>query len=180
MATITKEALLDADPAACWAALRDFGALHERLARGFVTDARMTGPRERQVTFFNGSVVTEQLLTIDDERMRVVYTLTEGLPTCTFYGASAQILPETEGGCRFVWTLDVLPDELEPGLAAMMDRGIEAIGETLAPSSARARIPTRPETPVGVASARTTTSPNHDTTHRGDSPDPGGRKRRPS
>ena len=46
------------------------------------------------MTFFNGSVVTEQLVTIDDERMRVVYTLTEGLPTCTFYGASAQILPE--------------------------------------------------------------------------------------
>ena len=40
--------------------------------------------------------------------------------------------------------------------------------------------PTRPETPVGVASACTTTSPNHDTTHRGDTPDPGGRKRRSS
>jgi Polyketide cyclase / dehydrase and lipid transport len=135
MATITKEAVLDADPVVCWDALRDFGALHERLARGFVTDARMIGPRDRQVTFFNGSVVTERLVATDDEAMRVVYTLTEGLPACTFYGASAQIVPEAEGGCRFVWTLDLLPDELEPGLAAMMDRGIEAIGETLSPSS---------------------------------------------
>ena len=144
MATITKETVLDADPAACWATSAT-SARCTSVLPGFVTDARMTGPRERQVTFFNGSVVTEHLVTIDDERMRVVYTLTEGLPTCTFYGASAQILPEAEGGCRFVWTLDVLPDELEPGLAAMMDRGIEAIGETLAPSSVRDRMPTRPE-----------------------------------
>jgi hypothetical protein len=141
MATITREVALDADAATCWDALRDFGAVHERLARGFVTDTRLDGPRVRSVTFFNGSVVTEELVTSDDERMRLVYTLTEGVPTCTFYGAAAQIVPEGEGGCRFVWTLDVLPDELGPRLAAMMDRGIEAIGATLVPGTDRGPTP---------------------------------------
>ena len=142
MATITKEVVLDVSAEACWDALRDFDAVHERLARGFVTAARPTGPGERQVTFFTGSVVTEQLVAIDEERMRLVYTLTEGLPTCTFYGAAAQILSEGEGRCRFVWTLDVLPDELEPPLSAMMDRGIEAVEETLTPTKTGARTST--------------------------------------
>jgi Polyketide cyclase / dehydrase and lipid transport len=104
MATITREVALDASAATCWDALADFGAVHERLARGFVTDSRPTGPRTRVVTFFNGAVVTEELVAIDEERMRLVYTFTDGLPTCTFYGDAAQIVPEGEGRCRFVWT----------------------------------------------------------------------------
>jgi hypothetical protein len=39
--------------AVAWAALRDFGALHWRLVRGFVTDTRIDG-QDRIVTFFNG------------------------------------------------------------------------------------------------------------------------------
>jgi Polyketide cyclase / dehydrase and lipid transport len=141
MASITREALLDATPAACWGALRDFGALHERLVPGFVTDTDLIGPRERRVTFFTGSVVTEKVVSVDEDRMRLVYTLTDGLPGCTFYGASAQIVPDGEHRCRFVWTVDVLPDELEPRIAAMMDRGIEAIERTLGPASGTSGTP---------------------------------------
>ena len=36
MATICKEILIDAPPEHVWDALRDFGALHERLVPGFV------------------------------------------------------------------------------------------------------------------------------------------------
>jgi hypothetical protein len=108
-----------------------------------VTDTQSTGPRERRVTFFSGSVVTEQLVSVDEQRMRLVYTLTDGLPGCTFYGASAQIVEEAGGGCRFVWILDVLPDELEPRLAAMMDRGIDAVARTLGGSASTVGRPPR-------------------------------------
>jgi Polyketide cyclase / dehydrase and lipid transport len=141
MATVTREAALDAGADECFDALRDFGAVHERLAPGFVTGCQLTGPTVRRVTFFNGAVVTEELVAIDEARRRLVYTLTDGLPTCTFYGAAAQVVPEGEGRCRFVWTLDVLPDELEPRLAAMMDRGIDAIAATLGSGPAGARTP---------------------------------------
>ncbi len=139
MASIVREVALDATAESCWDALADFGAVHERLARGFVTDSESTGPSERRVTFFNGSVVTEHLVGIDEQRRRLAYTLTEGLPGCIHYGASAQIVDEGEGRCRFVWILDVLPDELEPRLASMMDRGIDAVAVTLASSAIGAR-----------------------------------------
>ncbi len=135
MASIRREVGIDESAPACWDALADFGAVHDRLARGFVTATELTGPRERRVTFFNGSVVTEQLVAVDEERMRLVYTLTDGLPGCTFYGASAQILSDGDRGSRFVWIVDVLPDDLEPRLAAMMDRGIEAVERTLGAAS---------------------------------------------
>jgi hypothetical protein len=35
------------------------------------------------------------------------------------------------GGSRFVWTTDVLPDALAERLAAMMERGLEVIRQTL-------------------------------------------------
>ena len=37
MATVIREIAVDAPAAPCWDALRDFGALHERLVTGFVT-----------------------------------------------------------------------------------------------------------------------------------------------
>ena len=42
MATVIREIAVDAPAAQCWGALRDFGALHERLVTGFVTNAVMT------------------------------------------------------------------------------------------------------------------------------------------
>src|SRR6266850_692586 len=41
MASIHREIIIDARPAAVWDALRDVGAIHQRLAPGFVTDVRM-------------------------------------------------------------------------------------------------------------------------------------------
>jgi hypothetical protein len=61
MASVLKEVTVDARAPRCWAALRDFGALHERLAKGFVTNVRMVGEREREVTFANGAVARELL-----------------------------------------------------------------------------------------------------------------------
>src|SRR3954463_6702758 len=39
MASIHKDIPIDAEPAQVWAAVRDFGAVHRRLAPGFVLDA---------------------------------------------------------------------------------------------------------------------------------------------
>jgi len=66
MASIIKEVVIDAHPDEVWAALRDFGALHERLAPGFVVDCRLEEPGVRTVTFFNGAEAREILIGIDD------------------------------------------------------------------------------------------------------------------
>jgi len=58
MASIHKDIAIDAHPGDVWAAVRDFGAVHQRLAPGFVIDARLEGDA-RIVTFHNGTVARE-------------------------------------------------------------------------------------------------------------------------
>jgi len=59
MASIRKEILTTASPADAWAAIRDVGALHQRLVPGFVVDTRLE-PGARIVTFANGMVVKDR------------------------------------------------------------------------------------------------------------------------
>ena len=61
MASIRKEFELAASPDAVWTAFKDIGAVHRRLARGFVTDCRMEGA-DRIVTFVNGLVAREVIV----------------------------------------------------------------------------------------------------------------------
>ena len=72
MASIRKQLDLAAAPDAVWAAFRDVGAVHTRLAKGFVTDCRMDGP-DRIVTFINEMVAREVIVNLDDEARRLVY-----------------------------------------------------------------------------------------------------------
>jgi hypothetical protein len=74
MASIHKDIPIDASPAEVWAAVRDFGSPHKRLAPGFVLDARLDGDA-RIVTFANGNVARERLVDCDDARRRLVYAI---------------------------------------------------------------------------------------------------------
>jgi hypothetical protein len=49
----------------------------------------------------------------------------------THHNASAQVFPDGEGRCRFVWIADLLPHEAAPGVAGMMDQGLAVIKRTL-------------------------------------------------
>jgi hypothetical protein len=73
MASILKEISTAAQPANVWERIRDIGALHTRLVPGFVVDTRVEG-RARWVTFANGIVVKEPIVTIDDEHRRLVWS----------------------------------------------------------------------------------------------------------
>jgi hypothetical protein len=128
MASIRNEIEIDCSPEDAWDALRDFGALHVRLAPGFVTDLRMDG-EERIVTFFNGSVLREVLIGRDDDARRIAWTIVD--PPYTHHNGAAQIFGLPDGGTRFVWVTDMLPDEIAPITAEMMGRGLEVIRETL-------------------------------------------------
>lgn len=70
MASIHKEVLIDAPPEHTWDAIRDVGAIHRRLARGFVVDTRLDGD-SRLVTFAEGTVVRERIVDIDDSARRI-------------------------------------------------------------------------------------------------------------
>jgi hypothetical protein len=126
MATLRQDITLDIDPAAAWDALKDFGALHERLVKGFVTACESNG-RERVITFFNGLVLTELLVGINEEQRRLTYAIVDGF---THYQGTAQIVGDGPG-CRFVWDVDLLPDERADDVATMMAAGAAAIRRTV-------------------------------------------------
>jgi hypothetical protein len=128
MATIRKDIAIGAAPAGVWQAVRDFSAVHTRVAPGFLTDLKMD-KGDRIVTFFNGLVARERLVTVDDEACRLVYAIVEGRPQ--HYNASVEVLPDGDAS-RIVWTIDVLPDELGPAVEAMMGEAAKVMTKTLA------------------------------------------------
>jgi hypothetical protein len=133
MATIIKDFVIDANPADVWAALEDFGALHTRLVPGFVTACSLDGDT-RTVTFSNGSVAKELLVTSDAKLRRLVYAvISERIKQ---HSASAQVFDNGQGGSRFVWTVDVLPNELAPYMSGQMDLGAAAMQRALARKAA--------------------------------------------
>jgi hypothetical protein len=131
MTTVIREAAIGASAAHCWDALRDFFALHQRLAGGFVTDTEKVNDRDRQVTFFSGAVVRERLLGTDSDAMRLAYSVIDSPMGATHHNASAQIVPDGPERCRFIWITDVLPDELGSRTASLMEAGLRAVKSTL-------------------------------------------------
>jgi hypothetical protein len=129
MATIRKEFHSPRPPAEVWDALSDFPAVHKRLAKGFVTAARMEASGVRVVTFANGAEAREWLVTSDDTERRLVYAIRD-LPGFTHYSAAAQVF-EDKGGSRFVWTVDFMPDSMAQQLDGLMAAGAEAMRKTL-------------------------------------------------
>ena len=132
MASIRKEIHVDAPVTLVWGALRDVGALHTKLVPGFVTDTRMDGSA-RIVTFGNGTVAREHIVSVDEQRHRVCWAILDA--PFQHYSAAAWVEPEGDGA-RFCWTVDLLPDELATRVAGMMDAGIQVIQKTLESTSA--------------------------------------------
>ena len=128
MASIRKEIPLDARPEEVWDAVRDIGALHERLVPGFVVATRLEDGA-RTVTFDNGLVVRELIVDLDDDTHRLVWSARGG--RLTHHNASAQVYAEGDGRSRLVWVADLLPDELASDIGAMMDRGAAAMRKAL-------------------------------------------------
>ncbi|HEX2561294.1 SRPBCC family protein [Phenylobacterium sp.] len=134
MATIRKTLDLAAPADRVWEALADFGAVHRRIAAGFVTDSRLEG-ETRVVTFASGQVFHEHLVSADPQLRRLVYAIAE--PPFLTYQGTVEVVPQGEGGCRFVWTVDLLPNELAEPIDEQMELGAQAIRRTLeAPVSA--------------------------------------------
>ena len=128
MATLYKEFTVEAEVDSVWEALRDFGAVHERLAPGFVIDCHLEQDA-RVVKFANGLVAREMLVGIDEQARRLCYSIVGG--KATHHNASAQVFAEGDGKSRFVWITDVLPNDLAGSIDVMMEQGIKVMKNTL-------------------------------------------------
>lgn len=128
MATLRREISLDAPADKVWSAIRDFEHVHTRVAPGFLTAGRID-KGDRILTFFNGMVARERLVTSDDASHRLVYSVVEG--QASHYSAAVEILPDGKDRSRLVWTIDLLPNELAPTIGGMMDQATGVMKKTL-------------------------------------------------
>ena len=128
MASLRKEITVNAKVEEVWDVMRDIGALHTRLVPGFVVDTQLE-PGARIVTFANGSVVRERIVTIDHDARRLVWSATGGM--LAHHNGSAQVLEDADSRTRIVWMADLLPDSAAEAIDQMMSHGMAAMQAAL-------------------------------------------------
>ena len=111
-----------------WSAIRDIGALHTRLVPGFVTDTKLE-PGARVVTFVNGMVLREPIVTLDDEARRLVWTHEGG--RARHYNGALVVSELADGMTSVVWTADFLPDDISAYMSQAIEAGMAAMQRSL-------------------------------------------------
>ena len=127
MAILHNSVLIDVAPDAIWDAVRDVGALHTRLVPGFVVSTKLDGDA-RIVTFGNGLVAREPIISIDDERKRLAWSAEGG--RTKHYNAVLQVFAQGSGS-RVEWTTDLLPNEMANPIQTMQEQGLAIMKRTL-------------------------------------------------
>ena|SRR5215472_9373614 len=136
MASIRRDISVAAAPAQVWDAVRDYGALHERFVRGFVTSSKLEGDT-RTITFANGAVAKERLIDIDDANRRLAYTAQrEGIE---HHNGVVTVAADGAGRTRLTWVIDILPNSIAGYIGGMMDAGAAAMKQTLESDAAKAK-----------------------------------------
>jgi hypothetical protein len=128
MASVKREIMTKARVDDVWSAIRDVGALHTRLVPGFVTDTKLEGS-VRIVTFGNGMIVREPIISVDDQTKRLVWSAEGGITE--HYNASVQVSANDDGSSKVVWIADFLPDSAATAIAAAIDAGMAVMKRTL-------------------------------------------------
>jgi polyketide cyclase/dehydrase/lipid transport protein len=128
MTMIRRTFTVTASPDDVWDVLRDIGAVHTRLAPGFVADTVVLAPDKRRVTFANGAIVTEQIVSLDDDERRLAYTILER--AAEHHHASFEVLPH-EDGATVIWTTDVLRGPVAETFRATMVAAVPVIATSL-------------------------------------------------
>jgi len=132
MATIRKDVILEAPLDETWPAFAEFAAVDERVATGFVVGCE-ANDGGRTVTFANGLVANEQLVTMDRKAHRLAYSVKGG--RLSNHNASFQL--EADGNrTRVVWQVDILPDGFAAAIDGMMEDGCKAMLRKFARSAA--------------------------------------------
>ncbi len=129
MASVYRDVVIAVSAERIWSVIRDVGAVHTRMAPGFVADVRTEGD-VRIVTFINGRVVPERIIGIDDANRRLAYA-SFGVPERQHHNASFQVFEERPDATRLVWITDVLPDTLSDTFIQNMEKGLAVVKEHL-------------------------------------------------
>lgn len=126
MASLRKLIIVEKPASEVWDAVRDAGQIHTRVAPGLVTNTQLTnGGETRVVTFANDMVLTEHIISNDDDTQRLAWTALSD--QWTHHNASLQVFALTDGSSETVWTADVLPHGAGEMIAQIMEMGLGAM-----------------------------------------------------
>ena len=128
MASIRKEIRISASVERVWDAMKDVGALHTKLVPGFVKDTVLEG-NSRVVVFSNGMSVREDIVSVDAVQRRVAWAVVG--QQFRHYNGAAWVEADPKGGSRFIWTVDMLPNEMASQVEQMMTTGIAVVRQTM-------------------------------------------------
>jgi hypothetical protein len=73
-------------------------------------------------------VAREVIVDVSDEQRRIAWTAVGG--RLTHHNASAQVFAEGQSS-RVVWIADLLPHEMAPAIAGMIEQGLAAMQQAL-------------------------------------------------
>ena len=128
MASIRREIRIHRPAAFVWDRVRDVGNIHRRLVPGFVADCRLEGD-SRHLKFGNGATIREIIVDVDDKALRHAWSA-RGEPF-THHNASLQVFADGDDACRVVWIADLMPHEIAPTIAGMIEQGLATMKATL-------------------------------------------------
>ncbi|MEU1073476.1 MULTISPECIES: SRPBCC family protein [unclassified Streptomyces] len=131
MTSIVREFAVAADEKTAWAALADVGAVNKLIP--FLGPVTVDGD-VRKIDMGEFGIIEELVVTVDDERRRVAYSVRRSPWPLVHHHSSMQILPPAPGesGSRLLWLVDLLPADVAPEFASGMDGAVEAIRHSLA------------------------------------------------
>lgn len=132
MATIRHEQRIAAPAKMAWEMLRQ-AECADRLFAPVLTECTMLGD-VRTVTFANGLVANEQIVTTNDVDRRLAYYVMGEM--FEHHSASMQIMPIDDENCCFVWISDFLPDDLEGTVRPLVVQGSSALANNIEAAAA--------------------------------------------
>ena len=118
MATIYREYPIDSTVDAAWAKLADVGNVHQMLS--ILTDTTIDGDK-RMCAMVGGGRIEELILSIDDDRHRVAYSVLSAPGVDLEFHAASMSLQADGDAARFIWTTDLKPDEAADQIAGLID-----------------------------------------------------------
>lgn len=130
MASIHIEFDIEADAVQVWQVIGDWADGPVRMAPGHVVSSRAVDD-VRVVTFADGFIARERLVTRDDEARRIVYSLIGDTAPPAHDNAVMHVEDRSPGHCRLHWSRDVLPDEAAQPLSAAMQEAAPLIRRAL-------------------------------------------------
>ncbi|RZI61335.1 MAG: SRPBCC family protein [Zymomonas sp.] len=117
---VTTATLILASADVVWDAIRDVYNVDTRLVPGMVAKVERQDDM-RKVTFANGYVVTERIISLDDRARRITYSAFGG--RTTHHLVTMQVIADGSARSRVVWRTEFMPAELRPLIEQNMKQG---------------------------------------------------------